>query len=67
MYYNCKGWPEYKEDVKLAALPIYPYIGELSTVNGILTIEDRMVITLFMRKEIFGRIREGHFGISKCG
>ena len=50
MDYTCKGWPEYKEDVKLAALPMYPY-RELSIVNGILTTGDRMIISLSMKKK----------------
>ena len=63
--YTCKGWPEYKEDVNLAALPMYPYRGELSSGNGILTKGDRMVLPLSMEK-ILGRIHEGYFGASKC-
>ena len=55
-----------KEEVKLAALPMYPYRRELSIINGILTKGDRMVIPPSMRKEILGRIHEGHFGMSKC-
>ena len=64
--YTCKGWPEYREDVKFAALPMCPYRRELSIVNDILIKGDRTVIPLSMRKEILGRIHEGHFGISKC-
>ena len=66
MDYTCKGWPRYREDVKLAALTMYPYRGELSVVSGILTKGDRMLIPVSMRKEILGRIHEGHFGITKC-
>lgn len=55
---NC--WPEYKEDVKIAALRMYPPRGELSAIDGILTRGDRIAIAHSMQTEIVKRIHEEH-------
>ena len=64
--YTRQGWPEYREDVKIAALSMFPFRNELSQVDGILVKDDRIVVPYKMRKEILERIHEGHFGITKC-
>lgn len=60
------GWPEYREDIKISALSMFPFRHELSEVDGILVKGDRIVVPYKMRKEILERIHEGHFGITKC-
>ena len=64
--YTRDGWPEHREDVKLAALGLYQFRNELSEVDGLLVYGDRIVIPYKMRKEILEKIREGHLGITNC-
>ena len=64
--YTRDGWPEHREDVKLAALGLYQFRNELSEVDGLLVYGDRIVIQYKMRKEILEKIHEGHLGITKC-
>ena len=40
--------------------------GHLSMSNGLLTDNDRIVISADMREEILERIHTGHQGITKC-
>ena len=64
--YTENGWPEYKQDVKLAARDYFAIRGELSCWNGILLKGDRITIPFQMRKEVLEKIHEGHQGIVKC-
>lgn len=64
--YTTTGWPDYKEDVKLAARDFYAIRGELSSHEGLLIRGDRIVIPFSMRREILDRIHDGHLGITKC-
>ena len=60
------GWPEFREDVKLAARNLYAVRGELSGWDGILIKGERIVIPYSMQKEVLEKIHEGHQGIAKC-
>ena len=64
--YTQSGWPKYKQDVILAARNFFAIRGELSTWNGILMKCNRLAIPQSTRKEVLGRIHEGHQGNTKC-
>jgi transposase InsO family protein len=64
--YTKSGWPTYKEDVVLAARDLFAVRGELSVVNGLLTLGDRIVVPYSMRKQVLNLIHQGHQGIVKC-
>ena len=64
--YTKTGWPEYKQDVQLAARDLFAVRGELSCVNDLLVKGDRLVIPFSMRLEVLSKIHEGHLGIVKC-
>ena len=59
------GWPEHREDVKLAALGLYQFRNELSEVDGLLVYGDRIVIPYKIRKEILEKIHESHLDIKE--
>ena len=66
MEYTIHGWPQYKEDVQLAARDFFIIRGELSLHFGLLVRGDRIVVPFSLRKQILERIHEGHMGVAKC-
>ena len=66
MEYTIHGWPQYKEDVQLAARDFFIIRGELSLHDGLLVRGDRIVVPFSLRKQILERIHEGHMGVAKC-
>ena len=66
MEYTIHDWPQYKEDVQLAAGDFFIIRGELSLHDGLLVKEDRIVVPFSLRKQILERIYEGHKGVAKC-
>ena len=66
LQYTREGWPEYKEDVMLAARELYSVKDELSERDGVLIRGDRIVIPYSCRQDILGKIHDGHQGIEKC-
>ena len=66
MRYTTEGWPQYKEDVQLAARPFYALRGELSIYDGLLLRGSRILIPESLRKEMLEKVHLGHMGITKC-
>ena len=64
--YTIHGWPQYKEDVQLAARDFFIIRGELSLHDGLLVRGDRIVVPFSLRKQILERIHDGHMGMAKC-
>ena len=64
--YTRAGWPQYKEDVMIGARELYSIKDELSEYEGILIRGSRIVVPFSHRKEILGKIHDGHQGIQKC-
>jgi transposase InsO family protein len=64
--YTREGWPQYKEDVILAARELYGVKDELSVCDGLLIRGKRIVVPFSLRKQILDRIHDGHQGIVKC-
>ena len=65
MEYTIHGWPQYKEDVQLAARD-FIIRGELSLHDGLLVRGDRIVVPFSLRKQILERIHKSHMGVAKC-
>ena len=66
MEYTIHGWPQYKEDIQLAARDFFIIRGELSLHDGLLVRGDRIVVPSSLRKQVLERIHEGHMGVAKC-
>ncbi|GFR84157.1 retrovirus-related Pol polyprotein from transposon opus, partial [Elysia marginata] len=66
MTYVQEGWPEFKQDIKLAARNFFAIRGELSCWQGILLKGDRIVIPLELREEVLDKIHAGPLGMTKC-
>ena len=64
--YTTKGWPQYKQDVALAARELFDTKHELSTHEGLLLRGDKIVIPYKLRESTLESIHEGHLGITKC-
>ena len=52
MEYTIHGWPQYMEDVQLAARDFFIIRGELSLHDGLLVRGDRIVVPFSLRKQI---------------
>jgi hypothetical protein len=66
LQYTRDSWPQYKEDVKLAARQLFSVKDELSEYDGLLVRGSRIVIPFSYRDDILGRIHDDHQGIVKC-
>ena len=58
--YTRSGWPQYKDDVKLAVCDLYSVKDDLSEFGGLLVRGIRIVIPHSLRKDILSRVHDGH-------
>ena len=63
--YTQEGWPEYAKDVPAALKSYFASRHCLSTVNGIVTYLNRIVVPASLRKDTLARLHAGHQGINK--
>lgn len=61
-----KGFPADKYQVDAEIRQYFQYNEELSVIDGIIFKADKILIPKSMRKEMLGRIHEGHLGMEKC-
>ncbi|GFR95779.1 Pol polyprotein [Elysia marginata] len=64
--YVQEGWPEFKQDVKLAAGNFFPIRGELSCLENILLKGNQIVVPFELREEVLEKIHASHLGVTKC-
>lgn len=60
------GWPAQKHDCPRQIQDYLACRGELSVVGGIVFQGSNFVIPVALRKEMLGKIHEGHLGEEKC-
>lgn len=63
--YVQEGWPD-KSQVKGIAKKYLPYQPELSLLDNLLVMGNRIVIPSSLRPDILNKLHEGHQGITKC-
>ena len=63
--YTLSGWPEYAKDVPETLQSYFAARHCLSTVNGVLTYLNRIVIPASLRNETLARLHAGHQGVTK--
>lgn len=66
MQYCREGWPTDKAKMDAELRPFYQVRYDLTVQEGLLLFDTRLVIPAELRKDILGRIHEGHQGIVKC-
>ena len=60
-----EGWPDYAKDVPVALKSYFASRSCLSTVNGVVTYLERIVIPESLRKDTLRKLHAGHWGINK--
>ncbi len=60
------GWPSEKSLVPALAKPYFYFNEELSTINGLVFKNSRVVVPKSLRKDMLYRIHYSHLGIEKC-
>ena len=63
--YTQNGWPEYSKDVPESLRSYFAARSCLSSVNGVLTYLNRIVIPSSLRPDTLARLHAGHQGITK--
>lgn len=61
-----EGWPEVKKKIDPLVMPYFKNKNEIHVINGIVFMNNRIVIPSSMRSEILSLIHEGHMGSKKC-
>ncbi|XP_060076519.1 uncharacterized protein K02A2.6-like [Ylistrum balloti] len=61
-----KGWPDTKEQVPVSARHYWSCRDEISSVDGLLFKNHKLVVPKPMRKEMLKTIHNSHMGIVKC-
>ena len=63
--YLYEGWPEFQKDVPLGVSQWFPYRDLITTMDGLLTYDNRIIIPKSLRKDIVSRLHEGHSGLTR--
>ena len=60
------GWPDTKAGLPQDITTFFQFHNEISEANGILMTGEQVIAPSTLRKDMKGRIHEGHLGIEKC-
>lgn len=64
--YVRSAWPTYLPSHEILLRPYFECKSRLSIIDGILVLDDRIVIPQVERLAVLNQIHSGHFGITKC-
>ena len=60
------GWPSHRSSVPSELHPYWQFRSEIHEENGLLFINERLIIPSSMRPEMLTRVHQGHAGTEKC-
>ena len=60
------GWPRRASAVPASLMPFYKVQGDLSTCDGLVTYQDRIVIPKSQTRAVLNRLHESHQGLTAC-
>lgn len=63
--YFKKGWPE-KKVVQKNLLPYYKVKNDLYCIDGLVFLNDKIIVPTILRQDMLMLIHEAHLGITKC-
>ena len=61
-----RGWPKYHKDCHPLIRQYWPIRGEITSIDGILYYNSRIVIPMSLRQEMLRKVHETHLGMDKC-
>lgn len=59
------GWPKYYKDVNELCKPYYEFKNEISVINNILFLNNRIIIPCSLRRAMLLKLHTGHCGITR--
>lgn len=66
LHYERGGWPTYMASHEALLRPYFENRSRLSVIDGVLVMDDRIVIPQVERLAVLDKIHSGHLGITKC-
>lgn len=64
--YVRSGWPKYKGNIPLSLYAYWPIKDSIHEENGLLFVENKIIIPAQCRSAILYKLHEGHLGMDKC-
>ncbi|XP_044005925.1 uncharacterized protein K02A2.6-like [Aphidius gifuensis] len=64
--YQHNGWPEYIQNVNHGVRSYWNYRQDISVDDGLVFVEDKLVVPATLRQEMLKIVHEGHLGEEKC-
>ena len=61
-----RGWPKYHKDCHPLIRQYWHIRGEITSIDGILYYNSRIVIPMSLRQEMLRKVHETHLGMDKC-
>uniref|UniRef100_T1IU80 RNA-directed DNA polymerase n=1 Tax=Strigamia maritima TaxID=126957 RepID=T1IU80_STRMM len=65
MNYVQNGWPQHEHNVSIDAKPYYANRDDITTMDGLLFRDNKLIPPKQKRPEVLGNIHDGHLGITK--
>lgn len=64
--YVCNGWPKHKGNIPLSLYSYWPVKDSIHEEDGLMFVENKVIIPAQCRSAILIKLHEGHLGMDKC-